>query len=63
MIKDMTVGDMNKKMITLTDGKYSKGEDDTSEIKRIDHVDPFGATHVLTKVVDMQSVHTKIESI
>ena len=49
----MTTEDTITGMITTIDEKDFKGAVDISEIERIDHINPFSATHVLTKGIDM----------
>ena len=49
--------------ITTIDKGGFKGEDDISEIRRTDRVDPFGVIHLLMKGNDMRNSHTKVEPI
>ena len=53
IIKGMATEDTIAEMITAIDEEDFKGTTDISEIERTDYSDPFSATHVLTKGIDM----------
>ena len=58
MAKDIIVG-----IITSIDDGNFKGDINILEIERTNHVDPFSATYVLMKGIDMYNVHINIKPI